>query len=191
MKVLRQDETPNPEARKFVVDAQLLETGSLFWQVGEMPEMPVAAAVLAIEGVWSVFLVADVMTVTKDPFADWAVIAPAVTQVLEASEAPVQSPRSPAMPGTGTEEAHPDLEFFKKPESLQYEILNDAIDKYVRPALAADGGGLTLVEILGRIARISYEGACGDCPSAATGTLSFIDYIFRTHVHPDIVVEMV
>jgi len=199
MKVLRQDPTPNPDALKFVLDRQILPAGSRSWRVGDAPELPLAGALLAIEGVISLFFVANVITISKDGFTAWEPVVAQVTQTIELAEEPEIVPLArpvPVMPSASApdldESAYQvDPEFFSKPESVQIEYVNDVLDQYVRPGLASDGGGLLLQEILGRVIRISYEGACGSCPSAASGTLNFIEHVLHQHVHPDAVVELV
>ena len=199
MKVLHQDPTPNPDAMKFVLEQQILSTGSRSWRAGETPDLPLATSLLAIEGVLSLFFVSNVITLTKDPYAEWPAVAAQAVQVIDAAEDSVVAPR-PAAPRPTPAVSHDyfdestykaDPDFFTKPESLQFEYVNDVLDQFVRPGLAADGGGLVLVELLGRVARIAYEGACGSCPSAASGTLSFIEYVFRSRIHPDLVAELV
>lgn len=198
MKVLRQDPTPNPDALKFVLEKQILSTGSRSWRVGDTPDLPLAAQLLAIEGVVSLFFVANVITISKDAYAEWVAIASQVLQILDHAEepeiAPLARPASPThvpVPDLDESKYQADPEFFSKNESIQVEYINDVLDEFVRPGLAADGGGLLLTDLLGRVARISYQGACGSCPSAASGTLSFIEHILRSRVHPDIVVELV
>jgi len=198
MKVLRQDPTPNPDALKFVLEKQILSTGSRSWRVGDAPDLPLAAQLLAIEGVVSLFFVANVITISKDAYAEWVAIASQVLQIIDHAEepeiAPLARPASPThvpVPDLDESKYQPDPEFFSKNESIQIEYINDVLDEFVRPGLAADGGGLLLTDLLGRVARISYQGACGSCPSAASGTLSFIEHILRSRVHPDLVVELV
>lgn len=73
--------TPNPNAMKFTVGVPV--GGPVTHRAGRPVEDPLAAAILATEGVTSVFRTADFITVSKDPAADWARIEPAVTAVLE------------------------------------------------------------------------------------------------------------
>lgn len=60
------------------------------------------------------------------------------------------------------------------PEEEWSARIEDVLNKQVRPALAADGGGLTLERIEGDKVFINYQGACSGCPSSTTGTLNFI-----------------
>ena len=60
------------------------------------------------------------------------------------------------------------------------------LDQKVRPALAGDGGGLEVLEIDGLTVKIKYQGACGSCPSAISGTLMAIEGLLRRDINPAI-----
>ena len=195
MNVQRTDPTPNPDALKFILDGQLVSAGSRSFRDRLLCEDPVAKALFEIEEVVSVFFVSNVATVTKDPFADWGVLVPRIIQVLESVEAPQQasvrtSPfASPSTPAAG--EASVDERFFERSYEEKMSFVNTVFDETVRPGLASDGGGLQLVEIVDKIVRIEYQGACGSCPSSTSGTLFYIEGILRSRVHPELIVELV
>lgn len=81
---IRFDETPNPQAGKFTVGRTLVEgrRGITFDSAESAADNPVAARLLAEPGVRSVFMVADFVTVTKEPDAAWADLAPRVQAAL-------------------------------------------------------------------------------------------------------------
>jgi Fe-S cluster biogenesis protein NfuA len=54
------------------------------------------------------------------------------------------------------------------------------------PMLAADGGGIEVVERQGDKIFIKYQGACGTCPSSVGGTLIAIRDVLRDELGPDI-----
>lgn len=68
--------------------------------------------------------------------------------------------------------------------------IESTLDDKVRPALAADGGGLEVVKIEEDKVYINYQGACSGCASAATGTLNFIRNALSTSLNHDIEVVM-
>ena len=70
------------------------------------------------------------------------------------------------------------------------EKVNEIIENTIRPALQRDGGDMSVVGLEGNVLRIKYQGACGCCPHAATGTLNAIQDVLRKEYDPDIVVEM-
>lgn len=81
--------TPNPNAGKFTVDRPVVEgkASKSFYSAAQAEADPVASALFALDGVASVFMVDDFVTVTKSPDADWNALVPAVTAALEKSMA--------------------------------------------------------------------------------------------------------
>ena len=70
----------------------------------------------------------------------------------------------------------------------KYEAIDALFDKAIRPALQGDGGDLELDLVRGNEVIISYQGACGSCPSSAGATLSGIERAIRQNVFPEAVV---
>lgn len=73
--------TPNPNALKFTVGVDV--GGPVTHAAGSKPDDPMAAELLAIEGVTSMFGTADFVTLSKTPDSSWDVIAAAATDILE------------------------------------------------------------------------------------------------------------
>ena len=72
------------------------------------------------------------------------------------------------------------------PEELRIEKINEILDHRVRPALAGDGGGLLVKGLDGYTLKVSYQGACGSCPSSIRGTLVAIENLLKREVNPSI-----
>jgi len=77
--------TPNPDAMKFTADRRLVEgkESKSFYSTAQAAADPVAAAVFALEGVQSVFMADDFLTVTRAPGADWSSLVPRVVSAIE------------------------------------------------------------------------------------------------------------
>jgi hypothetical protein len=71
--------TPNPNALRFSLDVTLPGTLSAS-SPADAGDDPFLTAVLAIDGVASVFGTADFVTVTRKPGGDWDEIVPAVQE---------------------------------------------------------------------------------------------------------------
>ena len=59
----------------------------------------------------------------------------------------------------------------------QLEILNDALERFIRPILKKDGGNIILIDYLNEPEielRLAYQGACVGCSIASTGTYEMI-----------------
>ena len=79
--MIRLDPTPNPNAVKFSVGK--LVGGPATFTAGQPTDDPVAAAILQLEGVTSMFRTSDFVTITKSPEGDWETIVPDARAILE------------------------------------------------------------------------------------------------------------
>ncbi|MEX1184101.1 MAG: NifU N-terminal domain-containing protein [Gemmatimonadota bacterium] len=77
--------TPNPNAGKFTANRRIVEGKSSrsFHSPEQAAADPVAAALFEIDGVASVFMVDDFVTVTRQPAADWGALIPRVIDTME------------------------------------------------------------------------------------------------------------
>lgn len=73
--------TPNPNAMKFSTGVPVGGPGT-YVKGAEAPE-DFVASLLGLDGVMSVFLTADFVTISKAPDADWDAIVPSATAILE------------------------------------------------------------------------------------------------------------
>ncbi|MCP4265610.1 MAG: NifU family protein, partial [Candidatus Brocadiaceae bacterium] len=62
------------------------------------------------------------------------------------------------------------------------------IDKEIRPYIELDAGGIQIHELKDFELFISYEGACTSCHAATGSTLSAIQNILKSRIHPDLFV---
>lgn len=74
-------------------------------------------------------------------------------------------------------------------EEKKLTILDQVIDREIRPYIELDAGGVKVLGIRdnGEV-RISYEGACTTCHASTGSTLSAIQKILRARVHPTLTV---
>lgn len=78
--------TPNPNAAKFTVDRTLVEgRGRTYASAQDARGDPLARSLFEIDGVASVFVVDNFVTVTKEADASWDDLAPRVTRAIQKS----------------------------------------------------------------------------------------------------------
>ena len=77
--------TPNPNAAKFVLDGSVSQQPMSFFNAAAAEGVPLAEALFAIEGVSSLLLLGDFITINKSPSARWADITPRARAVLAAA----------------------------------------------------------------------------------------------------------
>jgi Fe-S cluster biogenesis protein NfuA len=173
--------TPNPNALKFVLNVPVKSTDSAIFRAHQDAALvPLAAAIMKLEGVSEVYFSGKFITVTQTGAVNWDVLEKEVTQAILAHIA-----------------AHsPDFDLTANkvgggaPLSGELAKINAILDSTIRPALQRDGGDLEVLDLTGNVLTISYQGACGCCPHAAMGTLFAIQNILQDQYKSDIVVEM-
>lgn len=177
MKVIKIEPTPNPNAIKLNVDGRIIEAGSRsFEKPGDAEGNALATALFQLPAIKSVFFMPTFVTVSKDAGADWSTLAGQVVDLIEANTEPAtESSRQEAK----SQAASTDALMRKIEEVMEARVL---------PALAGDGGGLEIVGFENYVLTIRYQGACGTCPSAITGTLRAIEQMLQNHVDPMIMV---
>src|SRR4051812_10897540 len=74
-------QTPNPNARKFVL-AGVRFAGSHNYSLGDEVDHPLAAQLLALDGVYNVFMAQDFVTINKFPAVEWPPLQAAVEDFL-------------------------------------------------------------------------------------------------------------
>lgn len=74
------EQTPNPKARKFTVGQSV--GGPATFTPANAEDDPTAAELLGIEGVASVFMTADFVTITRTDDVGWDSIEPLVIEAL-------------------------------------------------------------------------------------------------------------
>lgn len=169
-------ETPNPNAVKFVLREPVSNAPRSFQSAEEAAGDPLAKRLFDIGHVVSVFYMDRMITVEKDDEAEWDELLPKLAEPIRAA-APLgeQSGRAPK---PSTEAATND--------DPRLEQINKILDERIRPALVGDGGWLEVVGLDGNTLTVHYQGACGSCPASVTGTLMAIEGILQREVDPDL-----
>lgn len=166
--------TPNPNALKFLINERLLKHAPRqYFSIEEAANDPLAKGIFALGGINSVFYMDKFITIGKAKDADWGKIQrPLVDFLSHFDKSQLLAEES------ASEEVPVDGELYKK----IVQVLNER----VRPALAFDGGGLEVMGLEGHTLKVRYQGACGSCPSAISGTLIAIESVLQRYVDPNI-----
>jgi Fe-S cluster biogenesis protein NfuA len=175
--LIRVQATPNPNAWKFVLDRPvLLEGKATYSNEQEAYGNRLALDLLALDGVKQLHFFQNVVTVTHRIDSDPDEIQKQVCAVIQ-TRLPVHNPSFGISQGM--------LELRKNlPEDVQ--AIEAILDRTIRPGLQGDGGDLEVVKYEENKLYVSYQGACGTCPSATTGTLMAIEGILRDEFNPQI-----
>jgi Fe-S cluster biogenesis protein NfuA len=193
-KVMHMQQTPNPDAVQFIMDKSILASGARTFSSPEQAQGDsLAEALFQIFGIENVFIKENFVTITKSPIRGWNHMAEEITRTLETHLHFYDKPDGDT--GDREQKLDPALknlspEHFRKLSDEQKKAVIEALfENSIRPALAYDGGGVTLQGVSGNVVQIEYQGSCGSCPSSRAGTLHYIETMLKDNLHPDIEVH--
>lgn len=176
-KIKEIERTPNPDAMRFVL-AEPLTNGVTrsFENSGEAEGDELASALFKIDSVINVYYVDRYVTVTQDGNAVWS-------ELLRKLAPPIRQAKAQENVEEDAE-VHATKEVQESDDPRLIEI-NKLLDEQVRPYLLADGGGLKILGLDGNRLKVHYQGACGTCPTATSGTLYAIESMVK-RIDPEI-----
>lgn len=181
-KIKEIERTPNPDAMRFVLGESLTNgVTKSFENAGEAEDDELASSLFAIDNVINVYYVDKYVTVTQDGEAVWS-------ELLRQLAPPIREAK-PQTDAMEDDEVHATKEVQDSDDPRLVEI-NRMLDEQVRPYLLADGGGLKILGLDGNRLKVHYQGACGTCPTATSGTLYAIESMVK-RVDPEIQVVSV
>lgn len=170
-------DTPNPNAWKFVLDRPVLLEGKATYSTpAEAEGNRLALDLLAIDSVKQVHFFQNVITITARFDADPDAIQQATVAVIQ-TRLPVHNP------AFGVHDSKK-----ARRENLPPDIqkIEEILDRTIRPGLQGDGGDIDIVKYEENKLHVIYQGACGTCPSSTAGTLMAIEGILRDEFNPEI-----
>jgi Fe-S cluster biogenesis protein NfuA len=150
----------------------------------EAAASPLAAALFGINGVRTVFLGSDFVSITKSDDADWSHLKPqALAAIMDhfVSGAPVIADASmQAAEPAGDDD---DVVYEGETAEIVAEI-KELIATRVRPAVANDGGDIIFKRFDADtgIVHLTMRGACSGCPSSTMTLKQGVENLLRHYV---------
>lgn len=174
---IQTEETPNPNAIKFIPGRVVMEQGTAdFPNREDAQRSPLATRLFDFPEVTGVFFGADFISITKSDEADWTVLKPSVLGAIMEHFVTKQ----PLFLDESKDE-NP----VENDDPIVREI-KEIIDTRVRPAVAMDGGDITFERFADGIVYLRLQGACSGCPSSTVTLKSGIENMLKHYV-PEVV----
>lgn len=170
---IQTEATPNPSTLKFIPDQAIMTQGTAnFNDKQAAARSPLATRLFGVDGVDSIFLGSDFITVTKTEAKDWQVLKP---MILEALMNHFSSGESVIKEDAG--EAVDDGE-----DSEIVKQIKELLETRVRPAVAQDGGDIIFHRFEDGIVYLTMMGACSGCPSSGATLKHGIENMLRYYI---------
>jgi len=194
-KVMTFHHTPNPEAAQFIMSEDVIRKGTkTFNSVDAANGDALAEGLFKIYGVENVFIKENFVTITKSPVVAWTTVMEPIQNALEQYTTFYETCDEDAQPVAETSNILEKVEVEDFPnltDAQKSEVIDAMLDHAIRPALANDGGGITLLAVEDNVVKVHYQGACGTCPSSTTGTLQYIETFLQDTLSKDLTVQTV
>lgn len=170
--------TPNPSTLKYVLDRKLIPYGALSLTSREeaATKSPLAEKLMDVKGITAVMLGPNFVTVTKGAEGEWDDLNDGVMATLEAfAESGQPAVRDGALVRPSPEGA-----------SEAEKRIRQVLETEIRPAVAMDGGDISLDRYENGVAYMHMQGSCAGCPSSQMTLKQGIESRLREIV-PDLV----
>jgi len=170
---IQTEPTPNPTSLKFLPGEPVLGQGTAQFDAAEKAgASPLATRLFRLQGVATVFLGGDFITVSKADSADWSVLKPMVLGAIMDH----YSAGDPILLDGATNDSVPDGE-----DEIVRQI-RELLDTRVRPAVAQDGGDIIFHDFRDGVVYLHMRGACSGCPSSTATLKHGIENMLRYYV---------
>lgn len=183
------EQTPNPDALKFVTNILLLPQGSVNYNHKEAAlYCPLAYQLFDFSGVTNVFITTHFVTVTKNTEIDWWGIQNIVREFIRgfllAGDAVFTRNPLPDAPEQNAAIAA-EIEPAPKTQGPLDEKIIALLDEYVRPAVAQDGGAIDFKSFDNGVVTLTLKGSCSGCPSSTQTLKAGIERLL-TQMMPEV-----
>ena len=178
---IQTEATPNPATLKFLPGRDVLGDRDAieFRDAGQSENSPLAARLFEIDGVSSVFLGSDFISVTKGD-GEWQHLKPAILGAI------MEHYLSGEVTTSGADDEQADGgEFFAPEDQDTVNTIKELLDTRVRPAVAQDGGDITFQGYRDGVVFLHMRGACSGCPSSTATLRHGIENLLR-HFVPEV-----
>jgi len=147
--------TPNPNSLKFLPEKKVSNSGPYEILKKDGIKNDLARNILSINGVESIFLGEDFISVNKNDTIDWEDIKHIVISLIN----DFYSSGKQFVIDESLEEEHSNL------DEIEKKIVK-ILDQKIRPAVAKDGGDIKFKEFKDGIVKVQLQGSCSGCPSS-------------------------
>tara|TARA_B100000700_G_C15021171_1_gene845805 strand:- start:1720 stop:2271 length:552 start_codon:yes stop_codon:yes gene_type:complete len=170
--------TPNPKTVKFLPGKEVSPKKSInFAKTDDASNSPLAKRLFLIDGVESIFLGSDFISITKIENIEWQELKPLIlSQIMQHY-----------MSGDSIIEEIKDdilLELSEEDKEIATQI-EDLLETRVRPSVASHGGDIVFHSYSKGIVELEMRGACSGCPSSMATLKMGVENMLK-HYIPEI-----
>lgn len=188
---IQTEDTPNADALKFKPNHPILPSGfpkpfleylSPRSTLAPPYPSPLAAQLLNVDGVTSIFYGGDYITVTKDSATLWAHVKPEVfsliTEAVTSGQPIVTLSKGPA----GEQPIEEDSLAYNEDDDEVVGMIKELLETRIRPAIQEDGGDIEYRGFEDGQVKLKLRGACRTCDSSAVTLRNGIESMLMHYI---------
>lgn len=153
--------TPNPHSMKFITTALISQEAVNITSTTEAARSPLAQKILGFPWASGVFIGPHFVTVTKQDWVDWDIIAEPLSELIKEhfQSGGVALIEAPKEEGLGSNQDAPQ-------DSPVVRRIKEVLRTEICPAVAMDGGDIAFDRFEEGRVYLHMRGACSGCPSS-------------------------
>ncbi len=168
--LIETQETPDINVLNFFPPAQILKSGSAeFVDAKSLRKSPLAEQIFDIGGIKSLFMTAEMISVTKEDNASWDELKPQIlAEIMDYISLGGDTAVSPA------ETSSDDADVINRIIGL--------INARIRPAVKQDGGDIVFKSFNQGIVYVEMRGNCAGCPYAMVTLKEGVEKVLKAYI---------
>jgi len=171
------EETPNPNALKFVSEKIFSEIGVQEFQQKDKKAInnDFIKNLLKFEGVELILVSKNFISVKKDSAFSWEALKPSIISEINDY---FEKNDKPILTKTNSES----FEKKKTEKDIIVKKINEVLDSKIRPAVLRDGGDIKFVSFKNGTVTVELKGSCSGCPSSTMTLKNGVQNLLRHYV---------
>ena len=176
--MIKIENTPNPNALKFLSDDIISEVGTKEFQKNKISEIKnnFVKSLLNIDGVELILLSDNFLSVKKQEKANWESIKPSIISYLndyfKANKKPILAKKETNESKIKSKKDHGEI----------VDQINEILESKIRPAVARDGGDIQFVSFEKGVVKVNLRGSCSGCPSSMMTLKKGVENLLKHYV---------
>lgn len=164
---VRFESTPNPQTLRFSAPALVSDRTADFRTPTDAQFAPLPKKLFGFPWCAGVFVGLDFMTVTKQDWVDWDIIAEPLANLIEEHLESGQTvlPATPA-PTAGAQANSLGRSDASSGATDEVGMIQRVLNEEIRPMVAQDGGDVVFSKFEDGVVYLHMQGSCAGCPSS-------------------------
>lgn len=168
--LIETQETPDRNVLNFFPPVRILKSGTAeFVDAKSLRKSPLAEQIFDLGGIKSLFMTAEMISVTKEDEADWEELKPQIlAEIMDyaalGDEAVIETPETAA------------------DETDVVNRIIGLINARIRPAVKQDGGDIVFKNFADGIVYVEMHGNCAGCPYAMITLKEGVERVLKSYI---------